>query len=222
MPLSEEEQKKLDDEERKANSEMMKNIQESMTGLATSIQGMTKGFDSLDQRLKEIEDLDEDDDKNKKFDSLESMSRKDFLAFTVDQIVEKISPEIKKTHDRVDEMDNETRTSNVQSQIKHMEDNHPDFWDWKQEMGEVAKRNPTLNAQEVHQLARANDPKKADELDEKYKSEEDKDKDKLVGFGGLTPTSGETKSSENMDKDDAAEAAWAKVFGSDADPSSET
>jgi hypothetical protein len=89
------------------------------------------------------------------------------------------------------------------------------------EMQTIFKQNPSLSPKQLLSLAKADNPEKVKELEEKHPElKEDKGDDKKEddtdesGFGGLLPTSTRPGATvEKLDAGQASEKAWSKVFG---------
>lgn len=97
---------------------------------------------------------------------------------------------------------------------------HDDFWEWKDEMSKITSEEGIMNPSRLYQLARGDNPKKAAEMDTKYKKEPESrvaGPGARRGFGGLTEVGAQGNSKPGkMSRDDAAEAAWkdvAQIYG---------
>ncbi len=102
----------------------------------------------------------------------------------------------------------------VSSMITAMSSNHPDFKDWLPEINTLAEKVKGLDPEEMYTLVRAQDSKKATELDEKYKSGETSKSGDDGNFGGLQPGSAPQRvENTNMSESDASTTAWNEVVG---------
>ncbi len=102
----------------------------------------------------------------------------------------------------------------VASMITAMSSDHKDFKDWLPEINALAEKVKGLDPEEMYTLVRAQDSKKATELDEKYKSSGDGKPGGDSNFGGLQPGSAPQRvENTNMSESDAASTAWNEVVG---------
>lgn len=206
----------LTEEEKKAEEERKKVMTETLTTLSTAVGAMTEGMKGLGERIGNIEEGIKPVEKEteKTYDNLEALSRKDFLDVIVDKVGGVIKDGIDPIDEKVKTMSDDRRNSATFQQIEKAKGKYKDFEDWKPEL--VAKIQSTKGAvsiDEAYVLVRAENSDKRKELDEKYKGDEDVKKDEGPKFGGLTPTSGKTIPSEELEGTDAAELAWDKVMG---------
>lgn len=145
-------------------------------------------------------------------DELESMSRKDLLAYIEKKFSKTVQSQLKPLQENLQNTSQETERTRIQQQVKEAETSHPDFWEWKTEMGELVQRYPNLSVNDLYTLARANNADKARQLDE-ARAEKEKPAQQQPRFGGLTPTSGtQTQRTGEMDTKTAAESAWDEVM----------
>lgn len=226
--------KKTDEEARKAEEKRRKEQEKRMTSLENSLSGlsenMKKFMTGLEGLGNKIESLQKSDDKSKSKPSsdvnLETLDRSGFLNVILERVGSIIEEKITPIHEDVTQEKDRRSQESLAKQVKDAEKAHRDFWDWKEEMGEIAKRSPGLNVEEIYQLARIEHKDKAVEMDDKYKTDEEREKEKQKAesknkpkevFGGLTPTSGKTAEVDNMTMDEAANKAYDEVFGAGAE-----
>lgn len=223
------------DEENKDLEQLKKDMGElakTVKGLGEGIKGLSGLGETLKSLKTDIEGLKKGDDtkrKKKQVDpNLELMSRAELVQHVMSQIGDIIEDKVKPLSENITKVDQGVRTSEAQKQLKAAMKKHPDFLEWKEEIQELVGRVSGLSPEEAYDMVRYRNPKKAQELDEKYKSEEEKKKEeeakkkkekKANPFGGLTPTSGEVTEEDGKkhSKEDAAELAWQKVFGGQAE-----
>jgi len=227
MPLTEEEAKKLEEEQKKKEEEQEKRVQETqetLRELTKSVAALVDGMSGLTKRVDEITETRSasrpSEDEFAQFGDLEVLSRKDFMDVILKKMEKVLEDKLDGVTKEVSTVKAERESDLVRNQIKQAEKDHPDFWEWREEMKELVQRNPSLTAEDAYILARASNAKKAKEIDAKYTKEdkregEEKEKKGTPSFGGLTPTSGSTTDNDNLTKEDAAETAWRRVFGSD-------
>jgi hypothetical protein len=207
-------------------AETVTKLADSQEKSSTENQNLVAGLSVLNEKLDGLKPEDDDDSKKKKKSvdsrSLETMSRGEFLEVIFDKFEDMLDGKVKPLSDQITDVDDKTSKKELATQIKSAVKAHPDFWEWKDEMGAIANANPTLSVEDVYTLARTKDPERATELDEKFekeKGDKDKDEGEEREFNpdapfALTPTSGvKVEGSENMTSDQAAEAAWDKVVG---------
>lgn len=177
----------------------------------------------LNEKLDSLSDKDDDPPKKRDPDSrsLETMNRAEFMQAIFDKIEAMLDGKIEPLSKDIKNADEKASKKEIARQIKKAQEAHPDFWEWKEEMGAIANANPSLSVEDVYTLARTKNPDKVVEMDKKFKKgdekkdeEEEERKPNPDAPFALTPTSGVTiEGSEDMTKDDAAEAAWNKVVG---------
>jgi hypothetical protein len=158
--------------------------------------------------------------------NLEALDRTEYTRYILDQIKKEIGGAVQPLREEVDETRNDAIRADLAKQVADCQKAHPDFDEWKDEMGTLAKRTPGLNVQEIYDIVRMQNKTKASEMDEKYKSEEQrqaeleakkkKAAEKEPPYGGLTPTSGKTVEVNDMTTEEAAESAFDEIFGADA------
>ncbi len=166
---------------------------------------------------------------------LESMSRKDLIKFVEERIGGSLNKSvIKPLLAKLDAIQNNTQTRDLKGEIAAFADKTPDFWEWKDEMAQIARDEGILSPRRLYQLARNDNPEKVKKIADaakKTKDEADAVAAKAAGkkqpvagvakkpaFGGLShQNSGETRQA-NMPMRQAAEAAWEEAvatFGGD-------
>lgn len=173
-----------------------------MNGIRTSVQEQNAS------RQPEPEQADPDPSD----DELESMSRKDLLAYIERRFSKTVQSQLRPLQENLQTTSQETERTRIQQQVKEAEQAHPDFWEWRQEMGELVQKYPGLSVDDLYTLARARNAEKAQQLDA-ARAEKEKPAQQQPRFGGLTPTSGtHTQRSGEMDSKTAAESAWDEVM----------
>lgn len=154
---------------------------------------------------------------------LDQLSRKDFASFLVKTIStglgKQIDEALKPVLDQVQDVKKTTVTSDIKQQYKELKSEHRDVDQWGAEIKAMAERHPNATLKELYTLAKNSDPMKAKEIDEKLKEEDEKSAsnnqqgdDGKRRYGGMTPQSNGSPMDflTNLDKDAAAEAAWAE------------
>lgn len=214
------EKKKKEEEEKKAAAEAAekKELSDTLKTLATGMTALSTGFGELKESLVKKKEDDDDDDSKSTFDDLETLDRRGFLDVIIKEVSKVVKTEVAPVQTQVASLGEDANVTERRRQIAEVVHEHPDFWEWRDEIGAIAKENDTLSMQEYYTLARASDKEKAEKMDKKYYDkgdEKDEKKVKEPAFGGLTPTSGEIPEAERAkNKDDASEKAWQKVMGS--------
>lgn len=148
---------------------------------------------------------------------LESMSRKELIAYMEKKFGSTVEKALKPLKDNVDSTSAEAQRERINRQVNEAAQKHADFWEWTDEMRGKAKTHPSLSVEELYTLVRHENPEKAKQIDTKMAEKEaDKKKEtqpETPRFGGLTPTSGtKTQKTEKMDSKTAAQAAWDEVM----------
>lgn len=143
---------------------------------------------------------------------LETMDRSQFaehmsknlLQIIRKEMFEPLSEQIKGTQGRIGKM-------SAQDELSGMVEKHKDFADWREAMSQRLKGNEQLSLEDAYKLARADDPKKAAELDAKY-NPKPKTFDATLGFYGFGDSASTDAKSGKMDAKQAAEAAWSETM----------
>lgn len=209
----------------------MKKLQDTIDGLA---KGFTTGMNSLAARIQQMEetakrgpvktkkqadDADDDDDDDGD-DNLEALTNAQLLKKIEARVLKIIKPAL----EQVDGVADAAVGKEMAEAVKQAAKDHPDFWEWKEEIAALAKKKPSLDPEELYTLVRNKNPDKAVELDGKAKKAAAKKKqdagedvddegEPRVPFGGLTPTSGRNRSAKKMNVAEAVEDAWQKTMG---------
>jgi hypothetical protein len=105
-------------------------------------------------------------------------------------------------------------STQVEKMIEAASGKHKDFYEFQEEMLELAKVHKTLTPEQLYKMAKAESPpEKIAKIEEKYKSADDGAKKNVAfSFGGLMPSNGgEGGPNRRMAPNDAADDAWDKV-----------
>ncbi|KKL70313.1 hypothetical protein LCGC14_2106150 [marine sediment metagenome] len=164
------------------------------------------------------EDKDDDDIDDEDFD-VERVSRTELVSHLDKRFARSINKALKPIIDRLETTSTDAETDRVRREFAKAKEDFPDFMEWKEEMRDIITAHPELSAEDIYLLARAKDPKKVKEIDDKSgedkKEEDEKELSKRKqAFGGLTPTSGKSieKDGKKQPKE-AATAAWDEIMG---------
>ena len=197
-------------------SSSQKKLGENFSGVTDSIVGLTAKLDTKDKK-------DPDPDTGPSSRDIETMSRGDYTKHLLGEVGKLIKTEVKPIDEKIEGESMTRKQSDVANQVSKAEKDHKDLWDWKEELGTMAKEHPTLNVEKLYKLVRAEDPSKAEKLDEKYtEGEADPKAKEEAGFGGLFPNSGNLSSEElakERTSEEAGELAWEKTMAGVALPS---
>ena len=183
--------------------------------LTEIMQGVQVGFGELKDGLNKPPTDPKPAPKELDFSQMETMSRGEFATSIMETMMDRMKREIiEPLQGQLGDVTEKSDADRVKTMVKDAGDNHKDFWDWKDEMADRVRQNPYLTPEEAYQLSRANDGKKAGELDEKYKepTKDEGEEGKGKKFGGMKPGGGQTAPNQKMSKKDAAEAAWEEAF----------
>lgn len=148
---------------------------------------------------------------------LETMDRKQFASHILSQMKGVVEETLKPLGEKFGALDQKIDGTSLSIMIKEFQKDHPDFFEWKEEMRGLLKDNPTLTPARAYALARAENPEKVVKIDAKYGLGKDKSKpngsDNILSLfpqGGSATKSGAGK----MNPKQAAEAAWDQVMSS--------
>jgi len=216
----------------------IKALAENQSSLAEGLQALQQSLSTLAERMpsgqggNQGSGSDEPDGTNDPLsnldpDSLETLSRKEFMDVITNTITASIEKQIlKPLKQELQQTKEETVRERFQREINELKTSGgvKDFDEWKDEMRDLIARHPTLSVKELYNLARFNNPEKAKQLDEKYTNGTGDNPSEgnnggngngsgQRGFTGFRPGSGgPTKKVSNMSKADAATAAWDEVM----------
>ena len=167
-------------------------------------------------RAKEAEDDDDDDDDLEDLDKidLDELSNKELVGHLNQRFERSLTKALKPLFKKIDDQKAESETEKFRESVKQMKKDHKDFSEWGDELRAIYKENPTMSIDRAYKLARAENPDKAKELDEKFAKEDKEDDEENKStqklFGGLLPTSGtsDAKEERRLKPKDAADKAW--------------
>lgn len=150
---------------------------------------------------------------------LERLSRSELVNFINKGLSKTLSKVLKPIQDRLESTSTDAEVDRVRREFAKANEDFPDFMEWKEEMRGIISLHPELSAEDVYLLARAKNPDKVKEVNEKLQEGKGEKDEKALSerkraFGGLTPTSGISleKDGKKQPKE-AAGAAWDEVFG---------
>ena len=147
---------------------------------------------------------------------LEDLSRSDYAQLIVNTARNEIKENVIAKLDlgkQVEEIGGATRGLIVKNQVDTAASKYKDFWQWGNEIQEEAKLNPMLTPEQSYHLARAANPAKAKEVDEKLLAEAKEAGAPKQPFGGFAPTNVPLKTDrQNMDVTEAAETAYEEIM----------
>lgn len=209
-----------EDDEKKALDERLEKLEKTIEGLANlqgkfqenfetvsdTLLGINERLSAKPDKKSESEDLSERD--------LETMSRGKLMETMLAKVGNLIDSKVKPVEEKVESETITRKQHNVAKQIRDAETKYKDFWDWRDEMGQIAKAHPGLAVEDAYVMARGKNQDKAQELDDKYTEKKDEEEEKPA-FGGLFPNSGNLSSEElakDMTSDEAADLAWEKTM----------
>lgn len=173
-------------------------LQQGFKGLNEAVTALKGSGLDPSGKMKGAPKKEDDDGEEEDIDVLDNKGLVKHIEKRVKKVVE---PALK----RADDAEGAVHLRDLKEQVEKMASDHKDFWDWKEEMGALVKEHPDLSPRRLYSIARAENPKKAAEMDKKYA---EKKEESDVPFGGLTPTSGRQRNAKRMNAADAAEAAW--------------
>lgn len=184
-----------------------------------TLANLSKGFETLSTRVEDGgrgkggngEAGADDDDPD-----LETMDRKQFANYMTKKMQSVVEGSLKPLGEKFGKLDEKIDAHGLSVMIKDFQKDHPDFFEWKPEMRELLKENPTLTPARAYALVRSESPDKAKQLDKKYGLNQPTKKNGENNFLSLFPTgSGSaTKGNAKMTPQQAAEQAWDSVMSS--------
>lgn len=201
--------------------------------LEDSVRKLSGGIDNMlsvaeqrraeEARLRNQPTNTDDDDPEPETDpaELETMSRKDFGNHLITSVLRAVNKQVTEPLvQQLNELRSSTTKQEIQGSVKELAASHKDFWDWRPEMLALAEENKGLPPHRLYQLARADNPDKAKELDTKYNPpKEDDPSRRRISFGGLTPgQSGTGSRARKMNGIEAANAAFAETVAALGSP----
>ena len=212
--------KAKEDEGRVTLAELTK----GMATLATAVEGIQQNMSKLQSqpaKREDEEENEEEDDEEVDEKTLESLPRKGFADHIIKKVSKVVEKQLKSVSKSASDVKDEVARDRVEKAVMEVAKENKDFWDWKDEIKDIADSSPGIYPRRAYQLARLENPDKAKKLNEKYKLGEkedagDKGSDKggKKKFGGFTPSSGNTQQNSKMSKTEAADKAWEETMGS--------
>ncbi len=147
---------------------------------------------------------------------LETMDRKQFAAHLLGQLKGTVESALQPLSERFGQLDEKIDGHTLGVTIKEFTKDHPDFFEWKDEIRTLVKENPTLKPARLYTIARAENSEKAKRLDEKYglnKASQDKgSEEKILSLFPRTGSSATKSGAGKMSPKQAAAAAWDEVM----------
>lgn len=207
----------------KGNIEAIAKLTEGMTALAKAVEGIQTNMAA--QRAgkqngdEEEEEEEEENDEEIDDKTLESLPRKQFADHLIGKVSKIIEKQLKGVQKEVSSVKEGVSREKVQEQVMKLAGEHKDFWDWKDEIAEIATEMPGITPARAYKMARVENAEKAKKMDEKYKVGEGKDGGEDTSgkgkkkFGGFTPGSSRTVQNSKMSKTEAAEKAFDEIMG---------
>ncbi len=193
-------------------------VQKAVKDAIHEVSGEQREAVAADAARKAAAEADEDNDQTEDVD-LESLSRNELVNHLEKGFGKTLSKALKPILDRLESTSTDVETDRVRREFTKAKEDFPDFMEWKDEMREIITAHPELSAEDIYLLARAKNPEKVKEVDEKLEEDKGEEGEKKLSerkraFGGLTPTSGTSleKDGKKQPKE-AATAAWDEVMG---------
>ena len=203
------------------DKETLSKLTEGMNALAKAVEGIQTNMAADRKKLDEDEDDPDDGPDEDELDdkTLETLPRKQFADHLIGRVSKIIEKQLKGVQKEVTSVKEGVSREKVQEQVMKLAGEHKDFWDWKDEIAEIATETPGISPARAYRLARMENPDKVKKLDEKYKVSDGKDGgDDTSGkgkkkFGGFTPGSSRTVQNSKMSKTEAADKAFDDIMG---------
>lgn len=209
---------KGDDEQQQ---ELLTTLTRSVGMLANGLTKMQEQFTNLESRLPKAKDSGEDDDGDEKGHQLgddsvdlEQLDRKGFAQYLMQNMTKAVQQEItrhlKSVDTKVETLAEQFQSRNASDEITKVSEKNADFFEWTDEIRQVLKENPTLSVTRAYNLAKTENPEKAEKVRQKY-AKPAQERQSLT----LTPTSsraGNGAGARNMKPREAAEKAFDDVM----------
>jgi hypothetical protein len=153
---------------------------------------------------------------------LEEMSQPQLVAHIFKSMRGMLDGFGKELNTKIDGLSTTFEKKELGTEVERAKGAHKDFDDWIPEIREMMTNNPNLKIEQAYTLVRSGNAEKSKQMDEKYKVglEDDKTKDKQPAFGGLMPTSGSHRETNDdgtpkkaLTQGQAGDKAWEVVFG---------
>ncbi len=198
-------------------------LQEAISSLPESVQkAVIQGVRTASQESDETRaraqaqkaDEDEDEDLNSGEVDLEGLDRAGLVGHISKNTENAIKRALKPLVEQLQTTSDAGEADRIRLDFRQAAGNHPDFLEWREEMGEIIKKHPELSAEDVFTLARSKDPEKAKEIEAKATKGKEEEENKVKKtFGGLTPTSGSSTTKDtNKSPEEAANSAWEETM----------
>lgn len=139
--------------------------------------------------------------------TLEGMSRKEFLKLAVGATAQHLAKHMGPAFDKeIKSIKSTVSDITANLEVKEAEKKYPDFWDYKDQMIDLTKRNDGLRIEDAYKIAKQNIKleKDAQEKAEALRAQSEKP-------GGVAKTS--TTPKEFKDSSEASEDAWSRIMG---------
>ncbi len=193
-------------------ADLPKSIQESVAaGMATAMKGLQQQQAPAQTPAIEVKPAPELIPDEEALNQLDNAGMVGLIAQLIDQ---KLGKGADKINTQITDISNRLTTTDLKSQVKEVAASHTDFWEYRDTMGGLAKQYPDLTPADLYNLAKSHAPEIGEKLATaaaEKKAEEDKDN--VVVFGGLLPTSGRgSEDTEGMDFKKASEKSWEEVM----------
>ncbi len=146
---------------------------------------------------------------------IEQLSRKDLAKLIEVSITKGVDAKLAKIQEgiagKVEDLAMRFESKNAGEAVEKVASNHPDFWEWSNEMKALLAENPSLSVNRAYTIVKAENPDKVEKLKSKYEKKTEKPRD----FFSLLPTSGRGRAdgSGKMTQEQAAEDAFDKIMG---------
>lgn len=214
------EQNNQDQQRQEAAEASAKRLEVLERAVGVMAQGHKQLTDGMSALMAKIEGLGENKGKGNQGGGdedvdYETMDRKTFAAHILQSLRGVLQEEVKPMKESFGQLNEKIDGQSLSVMINEFKKDHTDFFEWKDEIRELVKENPTLTPARLYMIARAENPVKAKKMDEKFGLNKQPDKngnDILSLFpssgGGSTTKSGAGKMSPKQ----AAEAAWNEVM----------
>lgn len=194
-------------------------LESSLNGMVGIVQTLATGQSGLQEAIAKLtESISSNNSQSKEEDfsmddvDLETMSRKDLIAFISKQNESAINKAMSPFGDQIKSLGGKLDETISSYTVAKFQESNPDLMEWKTEIRDILQSGRSSQVADAYKLAKIDNPEKAKKIDLKYKPviKNDEGKDKIFGFKGFPPNAGSAggKSNTRMTAKDAATSAW--------------
>lgn len=192
-----------------AASDAFKKLSKTVEGLAILVQqgqaAQTKTQGNFDTLITKLDGMStKTKEKEPDPEAINDLDNKDFLKIVLSEMGKLVDKKVGVVSEQIEITQGNLSRSEIKKQIIDL--GRPDFFEWTDEMRKISETSPNLSVKQLYSLAREENDTKADEMDDKYATKDDKTD---TGLLSLMPTSGVTaEGDEKLTTEEALDKAW--------------